>query len=233
MVSLSPHPKPSCNFLLQDKYFGSFSPSHEENRNFFLYFPPQLNWLTFTPLFLISYFVSNFYQSQLTILMGQFSSPFLPWVPSDLLWGWNLRWVLCCLVEERQLGVYHWVRIFPFPCEFSVPLSPLQWSRSRGESTGWCQQWYKHIIVMVRSGCLPFCTEETSVVSKRPCSSHCVSIAGSISTGRKKTWIVGLFNSFKLPLMCVSSRGGQNHSRICKIVPMNSSDFFAYYLKPT
>lgn len=205
MVSLSPHPKPSCNFLFQDKYFGSFSSSHEENKVFcFIFFSPKLNWLAFTPLFLISYFVSNFYKSQITVLTGQFSSPFLPRVPSDLLWGWNLRLgVLRCLVEERQLGVYHWVRIFPLPCEFSVCLPPLQWRGGRGESAGRCQQWYKHIIVMVRSGCLPFCTEETSVVSKRPCSLHCVSIAGSISTGRKKTWKVGLFNSFKLPRMCV------------------------------
>ena len=210
MVSLSPHPKPSCNFLFQDKYFCSFSPSHEENSFFFLIFPPKLNWLAFTPLFFISYFVSNFYKSQLTVLPGQFSSPFLPQVPSDLLWGWNLRLgVLRCLVEERQFGIYHWVRIFPFPCEFSVCLSLLQWRGGSSGSAGWCQQWYKHIIVMVGSGCLPFCTEETSVVSKRPCSSHCVSIAGSISTGRKKTWTVGLFNSFKLPRMCVSSHGGQ------------------------
>lgn len=166
--------------------------------------------------------------------MAQFSNFSLALVPSDLFWGWNLRLgVHCYLAEERQLGIYHWMRRFPFPCEFSVSLSSLHWRAGRGESVGWCQKWYRHIIVMLRSGCLPLCTEETCVVSKRPCSSHHVSIAGSISTGRKKKWKVGLFNSFKLPKMCVSSPRGHNLSRICKVLPTNSSNFFAYYLKPT
>lgn len=59
---------------------------------------------------------------------------------------------------------------------------------------------------------------------------HIVSVAGSLSPGRKKSDKVCLLNSLKLPKMCVSSLRGQNHSRICEIVPMNSSDFFLHII---
>lgn len=162
--------------------------------------------------------------------MAQFSTP-SPQVPPYLFWGWNLRLgVHCYLARERQLGIYSWRRICPSPCEFSVSLSPLQWRGGRGESAGRCQQWYRHIIVVVRSGCLPSCTEETCVVSRRPCSSHCVSIAGSISTGRKKSEKRVYLTALSC-LKCVFvALGDKNHSRIHKIVPMNSSDFLVHII---
>lgn len=144
------------------------------------------------------------------ILMAQLIPPSTTTPTASLIFfgGWNLRLgVHCYLAEERQFGTYHWTRICPVPCEFSVSVSPLPWRGVKSESAGWCQQWCRHI-VMVRSGCLPFCIKETCVVSKRPCRPHCVLITGSRSTGRKEKVMKGVYLTVSSSLKCVCAALG-------------------------
>lgn len=169
----------------------------EKKKSVFLLAVNQLVYIIL--LFLVLYFVFYFYKSQLTILMAQLFPCLLP----VSLWS-ILRLKLKIrshLAEKSQLGSYHWSRICSFPSKFSVSVSPLQW-RGKSESAGWCQQWYRHLTVMVRSGCLPFCREEPCGQQKALQSTLCL-CRWQPKNRKKKKDKVGWLNSFKLCLKCV------------------------------